>query len=208
YNRTHAQGANLLAEPLASHGGHVMWRAFVYAEDSPVDRIREAYDEFAPLDGQFLGNVFVQPKNGPLDFQPREPFHPLFGAMPETPLALELQITKEYLGQDTHLAYLGPMYEEVLQADTFAEGEGSSVARVIDGSLNRHSQSAIAGVANIGSDTDWTGSQFNQANWYVYGRMAWNPDLSAEAVAEEWVRQTFSNDPAVVAPVVQMMMAS
>ncbi len=208
YGRSHADGANMLADALAPHDGIVMWRAFVYAEDSPVDRIREAYDEFKPLDGQFAPNVLVQPKNGPLDFQPREPFHPLFGGMPQTPLTLELQITKEYLGQDTHLAYLGPLYEEVLQADTYADGAGSTVARVVDGSVHGYLTTAMAGVANIGSDTNWSGSHFNQANWYVYGRMAWDPDLTAEGIAEEWIRQTLSNDPLVVAPVTQMMMDS
>ncbi|XXS72829.1 alpha-glucuronidase family glycosyl hydrolase [Sorangium sp. So ce131] len=208
YGRNHADGANMLADALAPHQGIVMWRAFVYSDDSPPDRIKEAYEEFKPLDGDFKDNVLVQAKNGPLDFQPREPFHPLFGAMPETPLVLELQITKEYLGEDTHLAYLGPLYEEVLQADTYADGEGSTVARVIDGSLHDHATTAIAGVANVGDDVNWTGSHMNQANWYVFGRLAWNPDLSAEAIAEEWVRQTFSNDPVVVTPVVQMMMGS
>jgi alpha-glucuronidase len=208
YGRTHAQGANMLAEAVAPHGGIVMWRAFVYSNTSPPDRIKQAYEEFKPLDGQFNDNVFVQAKNGPLDFQPREPFHPLFGAMPGTPLALELQITKEYLGQDTHLAYLGPLYQEVLRADTQVNGPGSTVARVIDGTLHGHSSSAVAGVANVGSDTNWTGSHFNQANWYVYGRLAWDPDISAQAVAEEWVRQTFSNDPVVVTPVVGLMMSS
>ncbi len=208
YNRTHADGANMLAAALAPHDGVVMWRAFVYASSGSSDRIRQAYDEFKPLDGRFSDNVFVQPKNGPLDFQPREPFHPLFGAMPQTPLALELQITKEYLGQNTHLAYLGTYYQEVLQADTYAKGEGSLVARVIDGSLNNHKDSAIAGVANIGDDANWTGSHFNQANWYVFGRMAWDPDLSATSVADEWVRQSLSNDPVVVDNTVKMMMMS
>ncbi|WP_437815468.1 alpha-glucuronidase family glycosyl hydrolase [Sorangium sp. So ce1078] len=208
YNRTHADGANMLADALAPHKGIVMWRAFVYSDDSPPDRIKEAYEEFKPLDGKFRENVLVQAKNGPLDFQPREPFHPLFGAMPKTPLSLELQITKEYLGEDTHLAYLGPLYEEVLKADTFADGAGSTVARVIDGTLHDYATTAIAGVANVGDDANWTGSHMNQANWYVFGRLAWNPDLSAEAIAEEWVRQTFSNDPAVVTPVVRMMMSS
>ncbi|WP_437945069.1 alpha-glucuronidase family glycosyl hydrolase [Sorangium sp. So ce296] len=208
YNRTHADGANMLADALAPHKGIVMWRAFVYSDTSPPDRIKQAYEEFKPLDGKFKANVLVQAKNGPLDFQPREPFHPLFGAMPKTPLVLELQITKEYLGEDTHLAYLGPLYEEVLRADTHANGDGSTVARVIDGSLHDYATTAIAGVSNVGDDANWTGSHMNQANWYVFGRMAWNPDLSAEAIAEEWVRQTFSNDPAVVEPVVQMMMSS
>jgi alpha-glucuronidase len=208
YDRSHADGANMLADSLAAHGGIVMWRAFVYSESSPTDRIKQAYDEFQPLDGQFRSNVMIQVKNGPLDFQPREPFAPLFGAMPNTPLVLELQITKEYLGQDTHLAYTGPMYEEVLKADTFSDGAGSSVARVVDGSLHDYATTAIAGVSNVGSDTNWTGSHFNQANWYVFGRMAWDPDVTAEAVAEEWVRQTFSNDPTVVGPVTKMMMES
>jgi alpha-glucuronidase len=208
YRRTHAEGANVLAEALAPHGGIVMWRAFVYSAESPVDRVRQAYEEFQPLDGLFRDNVMVQVKNGPLDFQPREPFSPLLGAMPRTPLALELQVTKEYLGQDTHLAYLGPLYQEVLQADTLVAGKGSTVARVIDGSLQGQKLTAIAGVANVGSDRSWTGSQLNQANWYVFGRMAWEPALGAQQVAEEWVRETFSNDPNVIEPVTGMMMGS
>jgi alpha-glucuronidase len=207
YNRTHAEGANMLAQALAPHGGIVMWRAFVYSEDSPTDRIKQAYEEFEPLDGQFDENVLVQAKNGPLDFQPREPFHPLFGAMPETPIALELQVTKEYLGEDTHLAYLGPLFEEVLKADT-GHGAGATVAKVIDGSFHDHALSAIAGVANVGDDTNWTGSHMNQANWYVFGRMAWDPELGAAAIADEWVRATFSNDPLVVGPVVELLMRS
>jgi alpha-glucuronidase len=208
YNRTHADGANLLAKPLKAHGGIVIWRAFVYSTVAGSDRIKQAYDEFKPLDGKFDDNVLVQVKNGPLDFQPREPFHPLFGAMPNTPVSLEFQITKEYLGEDTHLAYLGPLYEEVLKADTQVKGAGSIVAHVIDGSLEKHTLSAISGVANIGNDTNWTGSHFNQANWYVYGRMAWDPEISAQAVASEWVGQTFSNDPLLVTPVVALMMSS
>ncbi len=207
YSRSHAEGAKMLADALAPHGGVVMWRAFVYST-SGADRIRQAYDEFKPLDGNFGANSFVQVKNGPLDFQPREPFNALFGAMPKTPLALELQITKEYLGEDTHLAYLGPLFEEVLKADTQAKGAGSTVAKVIDGSVDGHTDSAIAGVANIGTDTNWSGSHFNQANWYVFGRMAWDPAITAESVADEWIRQTFSNDPVVVQPVKELMMAS
>ncbi|HXY68514.1 MAG TPA: alpha-glucuronidase family glycosyl hydrolase [Gemmatimonadales bacterium] len=208
YRRTHADGANLLADALAPHGGAVIWRAFVYSADVPTDRVMQAYDEFVPLDGRFRANVLIQVKNGPLDFQPREPFHPLFGAMPKTPLMLELQITKEYLGQDTHLAYLGTMWQEVLDADTYARGPGSTVARVVDGSLFGQATTGIAGVANTGTDRDWCGSIMNQANWYAFGRLAWDPDLDAAAVAEEWVRQTFSNDTAVVRPVTAMMMAS
>ncbi|MEO8178391.1 MAG: alpha-glucuronidase family glycosyl hydrolase [Deltaproteobacteria bacterium] len=208
YGRSHAEGANALADALAPHHGIVMWRAFVYSSESPVDRIRQAYEEFHPLDGQFRPNVAVQVKNGPLDFQPREPFSPLFGAMPRTPLALELQLTKEYLGQDTHLAYLGPLYEEVLRADTLVNGPGSTVARVIDGSLQGQKLTVMAGVANVGSDRNWSGSHFNQANWYVFGRMAWDPEISAQQVAEEWVRETFSNDPSVVGPVTNLLMTS
>lgn len=208
YGRNHADGANTLADAVAPYGGIVMWRAFVYSDAEPTDRIRQAYDEFQPLDGQFRANVLVQPKNGPLDFQPREPFHPLLGAMPQTPLALELQITKEYLGQDTHLSYLGPLFEEVLQADTFANGQGSTVAQVVDGSLHNYSNTAIAGVANIGNDRNWTGSHFNQANWYVYGRMAWDPNFSAASAAEEWIRQTLSNRPSVVETASAIMMMS
>ena len=160
YGRTHADGANMLAEAVAPHGGIVMWRAFVYSPIEGEDRAKQAYEEFVPLDGEFLANVFVQVKNGPIDFQPREPFHPLFGAMPETPLMMEFQITKEYLGLATHLTYLGPMWKEVLDADTYAAGEGSTVARVIDGSLHDYEMTGIAGVSNVGTDRNWTGSHF------------------------------------------------
>ena len=176
YKRTHADGANMLADAVAPHGGIVMWRAFVYSNEVPTDRVRQAYDEFKPLDGQFRDNVFVQVKNGALDFQPREPFHPLFGAMPKTPLMMEFQITKEYLGQDTHLVYLAPLFKEVLDADTYAKGKGSTVGKVIDGSLQHQARTGITGVSNIGDDRNWTGSQFNQANWYAFGRLAWDHD--------------------------------
>lgn len=208
YHRSHAEGANMLAAALKPHGGIVIWRAFVYASENPEDRFKQAYDEFHPLDGKFAGNVLVQIKNGPIDFQPREPFSPLFGAMPKTPEVLELEVTKEYTGQATHLVYLGPMWEEVLKTDTFAKGPGSTVARVVDGSLDHHALSGISGVANIGTDRDWSGSDFNQANWYAYGRMAWDPDATSRTVADDWARMTFSNDPAFVKPVVDMMMAS
>ncbi len=208
YTRTHADGANLLADALAAHGGVVMWRAFVYAHDTPEDRARQAYSEFAGLDGTFRDNVLVQVKNGPIDFQPREPFHPLFGAMPRTPLMMEFQVTKEYLGFATHLVYLGPLYEETLRSDTHAQGAGSTVAKVVDGSLDGHALSGIAGVANIGDDRTWSGSHFDQANWYAFGRLAWNPGQSARDIAADWVAMTFSRDPGVVAPVVDMMMGS
>jgi alpha-glucuronidase len=208
YGRTHADGANMLAEAVAPYGGVVMWRAFVYSDSNPEDRAKQAYDEFLPLDGEFADNVILQVKNGPIDFQPREPFHPLFGAMVETPLMVEFQITKEYLGFASHLVYLGPLYAEVLEADTYARGRGSTVARVADGSLYGHELTAIAGVANTGTDRDWTGSTFNQANWYVFGRLAWNPDLSAAAIAREWLGQTFTNDEDFVAPATALMLLS
>jgi alpha-glucuronidase len=208
YHRTHAQGANMLADMIAPHGGIILWRAFVYSKDEPQDRARQAYSEFAPLDGQFRDNVVLQVKNGPIDFQPREPFHPLFGAMPHTPLVLEVQITKEYLGFATHLVYLAPLFEETLRSDTYARGRDSTVAKVIDGSLFGQHTTGMAGVANIGSDRNWTGSQFDQANWYAFGRMAWNPLSSSRQIAEDWVKMTFSNEPALVEPVVNMMMGS
>jgi alpha-glucuronidase len=208
YHRTHADGANMLADAVAPHGGIVMWRAFVYSQDQPDDRAEQAYDELVPLDGKFRDNVILQVKNGPIDFQPREPFHPLFGATPHTPLMLELQITKEYLGFATHLVYLAPLFEETLRSDTYARGKDSTVAKVVDGSLFGYSLTGMAGVANIGSDRNWCGSHFDQANWYAFGRLAWDPGLASREIAEEWVRMTFSNDPAFVTPVVAMMMGS
>jgi alpha-glucuronidase len=208
YKRTHAHGANMLADAVAPHGGIVMWRAFVYSNEVPTDRIKQAYDEFKPLDGKFRENVYVQVKNGPLDFQPREPFSPLFGAMPKTPVMMEFQITKEYLGQDTHLAYLGPYFKEILNADTYAAGKGSTVAKVLDGSVHKMTRTGIAGVANIGDDRNWTGSQFNQANWYAYGRLAWDHALTPGAIADEWTRMTFTNDATAVAKIRGMMLTS
>ena len=137
-----------------------MWRAFVYDATVDPDRVKRAYLEFVPLDGRFRDNVFVQVKNGPLDFQPREPFHPLFGAMPRTPLMAELQITQEYLGQSTHLVYLAPMWKEFLNADTYAKGPGSLVARIVDGTLDGEARTGIAGVANTGNDVNWCGHHF------------------------------------------------
>jgi alpha-glucuronidase len=208
YHRTHADGANMFADALAPHGGIVMWRAFVYSNEVPTDRVKQAYDEFKPLDGSFRPNVMIQVKNGPLDFQPREPFHPLFGAMPKTPLMMEFQVTKEYHGQDTHLVYLGREWEEVLRADTYARGKGSTVAKVVEGAVDHYSRTGIAGVSNVGDDRNWTGSQFNQANWYAFGRLAWNPELSSAAIADEWIRMTFTNAPAAVAAIRTMMLDS
>ncbi len=208
YSRTHAQGANLLAKALAPHGGVVMWRAFVYSPQVDHDRIKRAFQEFTPLDGKFLPNVFLQVKYGPLDFQPREPFHPLFGAMPKTPLAAELQVTQEYLGQSTHLVYLAPLWKEFLDAETYAQGPGSTVKKVVEGKFNNHKDSAIAGVANTGDDRNWCGHPFAQANWYAFGRLAWNPGLSAEAIARDWAGLTWGNGSQTVDPIVSIMMAS
>ena len=208
FGRTHADGANMMADALKPHGGTVMWRAFVYSNLNPEDRVKQAYSEFVPFDGQFHDNVIVQVKNGPLDFQPREPFSPLFGAMPKTDLAVELQITKEYLGFETHLVYLGTMWQEVLQSDTFARGPGSTVAKVVDGQLFGGKLTLMAGVANTGTDRNWCGSIFDQANWYAFGELAWNPDASAEDIARDWVKMTFTDNPTFVNPVVAMMMAS
>ena len=212
YGRTHTDGANMLADALAPYGGIVMWRAFVY---SPGDRDRAmaAYDEFLPLDGTFRDNVCIQVKNGPIDFQPREPFSPLFGAMERTPLAPELQITMEYLGQSSSLVFLAPMWEEFLHSDTYRDGAGSTVAAVTTSS----SLPLIAGVANVGRDADWCGNLFNQANWYAFGRLAWDPSLSSETIAREWLRITFPKPPLMgekkfsegfIDPMVQLMLAS
>jgi alpha-glucuronidase len=178
YGRNHADGANMLADAVAPRGGIVMWRAFVYDDKVPDDRHKQAYTEFVPLDGTFRKNVLVQVKNGAIDFMPREPFHPMFGAMPKTPLMMEFQITQEYLGQATNLAYLSPLFKETLDADTHAKGKGSTVAKVIDGSLHNHVLTGMAGVANIGTDRNWTGHQFGQSNWYSFGRLAWDHTLS------------------------------
>src|SRR6185503_7752497 len=208
YGRTHADGANVLADAVAPHGGVVMWRAFVYDAHVDADRVKRAYKEFVPLDGRFRGNVSIQVKNGPLDFQPREPFHPLFGAMPRTPLIAELQITQEYLGQSTHAVYLAPMWREFLDADTYARGPGSPVTRVVDGSLDDRSETGMAGVANTGLDANWTGHDLAQANWYAFGRLAWDPSLTSEAIADEWIRMTWSNAPDVVAAIRDVMLRS
>ena len=208
YGRSHADGANLLAAAVAPFGGLVMWRAFVYTNENPEDRVKQAYTEFKPLDGKFNKNVFVQVKNGPLDFQPREPFSPLFGAMPQTPLMMEFQITQEYLGQATHLVYEAPMFSEILQSDTYQQGKGSTVAKVIDGTLHNYPMTGIAGVANIGNERNWTGHPFGQANWYSFGRLAWDQTLSSKQIAEEWIRQTFTNDATFVASTSNMMLAS
>ena len=208
YNRTHADGANMLADALKPFGGIVMWRAFVYDNNVPDDRAKQAVNEFKPLDGQFRDNVLIQVKNGAIDFQPREPFHPLFGNMPKTPLMMEFQITQEYLGQSTDLCYLAPLFKECLQSDTYAKGEGSTVLKVIDGSLENHRLTGMSGVANTGNDRNWTGHLFGQSNWYAFGRLAWDPTLSAETIATEWIKQTITDNPAVVSTIRKIMMDS
>ncbi|MDR2823960.1 MAG: alpha-glucuronidase [Prevotellaceae bacterium] len=203
FGRTHADGANMLAAALKKHGGIVMWRAFVYNPASN-DRAKQAYDEFTPLDGQFADNVIVQVKNGPIDFQPREPFNPLFGAMKKTLIMPEVQITQEYLGQSKHLVFLAPVWQEFLESDTYCMGKGSLIKKI----TTEQKISAIAGVANIGSNADWCGSDFAQANWYAFGRIAWNPDLTSQEIANEWIMQTFTKDENFVDNTQKIMLAS
>ena len=199
YGRTHADGANMLSEAIEPFGGKVIWRAFVYSPNPNGDRFKEAFNEFKPLDGQFASNVIVQVKNGPIDFQPREPFHPLFGAMPKTPLGLEFQITQEYTGFSTNLFYQSVLFKETLDAETFWHGAGSSVAKEIK---------MIAGVANTGSDRNWTGHLMSQANWYAYGRLAWDYDLSSEQIAKEWILASLTKNHNSVRIIQEMLMKS
>lgn len=203
FGRTHVDGANMLADALAPFGGIVMWRSFVYAPDSP-DRACQAYEEFAPLDGKFRDNVIIQIKNGPVDFQPREPASPLFWAMKETAVMPEFQITQEYTGQNKQMCYLAPMWKECL--DT-----------LYNNGLPRTAFKAFAGVANTGQDASWCGQVFAQANWYAFGRLAWDPSLSSEQIADEWIRGTFRKpwwctqrrfDAEFIEPVKNMMLAS
>ena len=196
YHLTQAQGANMIAGALAPHGGVLMWRAFIYATGDRQDRVRQAYQQFKPLDGQFADNVLVQIKNGPLDFQPREPVHPLFGAMPRTNEMLEVQLTKEYLGFSTHLVYLGALYAEVLRWDTDAHGAGSTVARVIDGSLDGRTLTGMAGVSNVGTDRDWTGSIFGQADCVCIRPepRSGDPQADPQRIASDWVRHDVFNE--------------
>jgi alpha-glucuronidase len=207
YGRTHADGANMLAEALAPHNGIVAWRAFVY-DATDQDRMKEAYEELKPCDGKFSANVLVEVKNGPFDFQPREPFTPLFGAMQQTPVMPELEITQEYMGGSDDLVYLGTMWEEFFQSDTYALGAGSTVARATDGSMFNHALSAIIAIGNYGNDMNWCGHHFAQANWYAYGRMAWNNRLTAQNIAREWLAQTFTTDSRFIEPALDMMMRS
>ena len=192
YHRTHAEGANMLADAVKPYGGIIMWRSFVYgANHKGEDRVKQAVSEFKGMDGKFRDNVILQSKNGPLDFQPREPYAPIFDNIRQTPQIAELQITQEYLGQSKHLIYLAPMWKEFF------------------GFVNPNKLVGISGVANIGDDANWCGHPFSQANWYAFGRLAWNPSLSAEEIAHEWLVQTYENqDEKFTKPVEMMMMTS
>ena len=192
YHRTHADGANMLADAVKPYGGIIMWRSFVYgANHKGEDRVKQAVSEFKSMDGKFRDNVILQSKNGPLDFQPREPYAPIFDNIKQTPQIAELQITQEYLGQSKHLTYLAPMWKEFF------------------GFVNPDRLVGISGVANIGDDANWCGHPFSQANWYAFGRLAWNPSLTAEEIAHEWLVQTYENqDEKFTKPVEMMMMTS
>jgi len=207
YGRTHADGANMMADALKPYNGIVMWRAFVYSP-SKDDRAKQAYLEFVPLDGKFRDNVIIQIKNGPVDFQPREAFNPLFGALKKTSEMVEFQITQEYLGFSNHLVYLAPLFKETLESDTYSDGQGSTIAKITDGTLRAAKITAISAVANIGEDTNWTGHHFAQANWYAFGRLAWNHQLSSEQIADEWIKMTFTDDENFLNPVKEIMLSS
>lgn len=208
YNRNHVDGANMLAAAVAPHDGIVMWRAFVYDMKPGYDRAGAAYENLQPFDGKFAPNVLLQVKNGPIDFQPREPFHPLFGAMPRTQVMPELQITQEYLGFSNHFVFLASMWREFLDADTYARGPNSTVARVVDGTLYRQRLTGIAGVANTGTDRNWTGHHLLQANWYAFGRLAWNPALASQEIATEWTMMTLTRGQSAVVMIVRLMLDS
>lgn len=215
YGFTHAEGANGMAEKLQELGVTIFWRSFVYNPEVDNDRLNRAYMEFGPADDpddgkdvQFLDNVFVQTKNTPLDFQPREPVHPMFGRMPNTNQAVELQLTMEYLGHAKMATYLGTMFEEFFKWDTYAEGPGTLVGEILDGSAQGQSDTAIVGVNNMGNSDSVTGHHFLQANTYAFGRMAWDWTLGAEEVADEWARMTWGNDQEVIDTIVAMMMGS
>lgn len=206
YGCTHADGANLLARALKPHGGIVMWRTFVYNPEIDKDRMKRSYLEFLPLDGQFDDNVILQTKNGPLDFQPSEPIQPLFGAMRHSQMMLELQITQEYTGHSTYLVYLLPMWRTILDFDTFCTGPGSTVARITEGKIYPQRIRAIAGVSNTGDVQNWTGHPFAQANWYAFGRLAWNPYEPTDRITRDWIRVTWRTDDAATDEIEAMMM--
>ncbi len=213
YGCTHADGANMLAEALKPHGGLVIWRCFVYNclqdwRDRTIDRAKAAYNHFMPLDGTFAENVLLQIKHGPMDFQVREPVSPLIGGLKETNQLLELQITQEYTGQQKHLCYLVPMWKEILGFDTFAKGKGTNVKKIISREVFNNKFGGFAAVVNIGDDHNWTGHQLAQANTFGYARLAWNPDLTSEEIAETWIRLTYSNNSKVVDTIKDMLLDS
>lgn len=213
YNRDHAEGANVLAEALQPFNGIVIWRCFVYNclqdwRDRTTDRAKAAYDNFKPLDGSFLDNVILQVKNGPMDFQVREPVSPLFGAMEKTNQFLEFQVTQEYTGQQKDLCYLVPLWKEVFDFDTYARGKGSTVKSIVSGSLYKYDYSGVAAVSNIGNDINWTGNTLAQANFYGYGRLIWNPDLTSEEIGSDWIQLTFGNDPEIGSLIQEMLLDS
>lgn len=208
YNRNHVDGANMMAAALAPHKGVVIWRAFVYDMKPGYDRAGAAYENLQPFDGKFAPNALLQVKNGPIDFQPREPFHPLFGAMPKTQMMPEFQITQEYLGFSNHMVFLAQMWREVLEADTYAKGRGSTVAKVADGSLFKQKITGVAGVANAGTDRNWTGHDMLQANWFAFGRLAWNHEISSKQIADEWIKMTLTRDEKAVALLTKILLES
>ncbi|EAZ79584.1 alpha-glucuronidase family glycosyl hydrolase [Algoriphagus machipongonensis] len=208
YGRNHAEGANMLADALSPHGGLLIWRAFVYSHEDEVDRHMQANNEFEPLDGKFKDNVIIQIKNGAIDFQPREPFHPLFGSINKTNVGMEFQITQEYLGQATNLVYLAPMWEEVLKSKTYKPSPASTVGSVLEGKETGQKTTLIAGVSNIGTDRNWTGHLFAQSNWFAFGKLAWNPEATSAEIAEEWTKLTFSQNQEVVSKVGEILLVS
>ena len=214
YGRTHADAANVIARALKPHGGIVFYRAFVYNHhldwhELKNDRARAAYDNFHPLDGKFDPNVIIQIKNGPIDFQVREPVSPLFGDLESTNKAIELQITQEYTGQQKQLCFLVPMWKEVLDFDMhLPDGQPSQVKDIVSRAASNRSHSGFVGVANVGLDENWMGSPLALANLYGFGRLAWNPDLSSEKIIDEWTRLTFGNDPLVVQTISKLQLDS
>ena len=213
YGRTHAQGANMLAEAIEPYGGLIIWRCFVYNckqdwRDRKTDRARSGYDNFIGLDGQFRDNVILQIKNGPMDFQVREPVHPLFGGLEKTNQMLEVQIAQEYTGQQRHVCYLIPMFKEVLEFRTYCREKDDSVLDLISGKTFGQTKCGIAAVANTGNDENWTGHDLAAANLYGFGRLAFEPQLSAEQIAREWIRLTFGSDPQVMDNLLFILMNS
>lgn len=213
YGRDHAQGANMLAKILKSYNGILIWRCFVYNckqdwRDVTTDRAKAAYEIYKQFDGAFLDNVILQIKNGPMDFQVREPVSPLLGAMPHTSQILELQITQEYTGQQIHLCYLIPQWKEILDFDTYAKGRGSTIKKVVGGLLHGTKLNGFAAVVNVGNDFNWTGHYLAQANLYGYGKLAWNPDVSAEEITKEWIRLTFGKDVEIESVLLKMLLDS